>query len=262
MILQFPLIGTWKPGQVEVSWTDSSRPHISEIEQIIEQTWLREMMHPGVQLFDGSMCRLESFEARPADATLHLSLSRTSYKPFVGTNLHNAQLAEKYGRAALANGVGLSAALVSGDGFLLLGRRNGNVAYYPNRLHPFSGSLEPADRIDVFDDVRRELREELSLQPSDIAQIVCTGIAEDQALLQPELMFAVRSNKTMSQIESQIDLSEHRGIWSIPATQHALDQALEELNEAFTPIGIAAMLFWGRVEFGEHWFDERCRGLP
>ena len=64
----------------------------------------------------------------------------------------------------------------------MLGRRNATVAYYPSRVHPFAGSLEPADDLDVFDDVFRESREELALGKGDIADIVCTGVAEDQSL--------------------------------------------------------------------------------
>ena len=43
----------------------------------------------------------------------------------------------------LANPVGVSPALLSADNFLIMGRRNASVAYYPNRIHPFAGALEP-----------------------------------------------------------------------------------------------------------------------
>ena len=42
------------------------------------------------------------------------------------------------------------ASLLTRDGWLLYGRRNATVAYYPNRVHPFAGTLEPGDLADVF----------------------------------------------------------------------------------------------------------------
>jgi hypothetical protein len=48
----------------------------------------------------------------------------------------------------------VSPALLTADGFLMMGRRNASVAYYPNRVHPFAGALDPGDA-DMFAAVRR-----------------------------------------------------------------------------------------------------------
>src|SRR5438477_321130 len=76
------------------------------------------------------------------------------------------------------------------------------------------------------DDVRRELHEELRFVPGDIAEIVCTGIAEDVALRQPELIFAVRSTRDRADIESQLDQTEHHATWAIAAQPDAIAEAL------------------------------------
>ena len=250
-MLIFHTTGDWAPGQVRITWTADSRPRIPEVERLIDRAWTDATARRGVNLFDGPMCRLESWHASPA--SLDLVLSRTSYKPFFGTNLMNAHLADTHGRSVLANPVGVSPALLSSDGFLLLGRRNASVAYYPHRLHPFAGALEPRDDLDVFDEVRRELREELSFDDADVADIRCAGIVEDVSLRQPELIFAVRSTRPRARIESQVDAKEHGGSWSIPATAAALERALAQPHE-FTPVAIAALLLWGRLTLGEDWF--------
>ena len=250
-MLSFPAVGLWNPGEIHVSWTQSTRPNIPEVEQLIERAWQEASQRPGIHLFDGPMCRLESLEAR--EGSMHLTLSRTSYKPFLGTNLTNANLADTYGQHALANGIGLSALLLSSDGYLLLGRRNNSVAYYPGHVHPFSGSLEPSDKLDVFTDIRRELREELSLCDGDIESLVCTGIAMDKSIRQPEIIFAGRARLTVEQIESQLDRSEHLGIWSARVASKAVSVAVRN-ETGVTPVGIAALLLWGRIEFGDEWF--------
>ncbi|HVY94373.1 MAG TPA: NUDIX domain-containing protein [Bryobacteraceae bacterium] len=255
-MLDFPVVGAWKPGQVTTSFVASSRRVLPELEMLIEQAWDRAMSRPGVHLFDGPMCRLESRDV--SRDRIHLTLSRTSYKPFVGTNMNRS--ADGFGREFLANPVGLSAVLLSADGQLLMGRRNANVAYYPSRVHPFAGCLEPAESLDVFADVRRELREELALTEPDIIEMFCTGITEDRSLRQPEMTFAVRTHKTLAQIESQLDAQEHRGIFHTPATAEGIEQALRS-KEAFTPVGIGAMLLFGRSAFGGAWFEQNSQAF-
>jgi hypothetical protein len=253
-MLAFPLLGCWKPSQITIAWGADSRPIVPRVQELIEQSWQKAMSRPGVLLFDGPMCRLESFQEN--GDSLHLLLSRTSYKVFMGTNLSHAELADQYGPGILANPVGLSAALISSDGFLLLGRRNANVAYYPSRVHPFAGALEPADPLNIFDDVRRELREELSLGDADVSEIVCTGMASDLSLRQPEMIFAVRAKHDRARIESQLDREEHRGVWSCGIDRRSIEAALAS-DEQFTPIARAAILLWGRLEFGDEWFRTR-----
>src|SRR5262245_50331524 len=133
-VLKFHAIGEWPRGRVRCQWVPSSFHPDADALNLIEQSWQSVNRRPGVHLFDGPMCRLEAFSS-DADE-LRLSLSPVSYKPFLGTNLQNPQLAEKSGWQALANPLGVSCALLSSDGALMMGQRNQQVAYYPGRIHP------------------------------------------------------------------------------------------------------------------------------
>ena len=245
-MLTYRATGNWPDGSIRVTWVESSRPIIAEVENAIERAWSdARARNPNMQLFDGPMCRLESFEAT-GDA-LSLRLSRTSYKVFFGTNMSNPDLANAYGANVLANPVGLSAALVSADNDLIFGRRNATVAYYPNRVHPFAGTLEPHEPLDVFDDVRRELHEELALSREEILDVRCIGLVEDNALRQPELIFAARTQRSRAQLEAGVDAKEHGGAWSIPATRADIERVLQNPAE-LTPVAIATMtLFAGCI---------------
>ena len=255
-MLTFHHTGDWPPGQVHATWVESSRPVIPEVEEMIERAWAEKSARPGIRLFDGPMCRLESW--RVDGHGLHLALSPTSYKPFFGTNLSHPDLADRYGRAVLANPVGVSPALETADGFLLRGRRNDSLAYYPGRLHPFAGALEPGDR-DLFAAVRRELAEELGLGDEDVAEVRCTGVAEDRALRQPELIFRVRSVRTREEVERRVDRAEHHASWAVPATEGEVARAARE--PLITPVGAASLLLWGRVRFGKRWFEAAAGGI-
>jgi 8-oxo-dGTP pyrophosphatase MutT (NUDIX family) len=260
-MLTFHAPGDWGERDVAVAWGASSRQIVPDVEAAIERAWAEASRRPGVMLFDGPMCRLESWQASPA--RLSLVLSRTSYKPFLGTNLSNPQLADRYGKNILANPVGVSPALETADGFLLLGRRNASVAYYPGRVHPFAGALDPDDGVattggapNVFTAVRRELAEELSLAADDIDDIRCTGIVEDRALRQPELIFRVTSTRTRTDVEAKVDRAEHHATCAVPATSPGVESLLSDA--ALTPVAVASLLLWGRARWGVQWFDAAC----
>ena len=255
-MIRFLQPGNWSPPQVTTRWTGNSRLIFPEVESAIETAWDRALQKPGVHLFDGPMCRLESWTA--TSQSLALTISKSSYKAFLGTNMANPDFARKYGSAVMANPVGVSPALVTRDGQLLLGRRTARVAYYPSRVHPFAGCMEPDDS-GPFSAVHRELSEELSLLQSEINDLRCTGIAEDKNLNQPELIFAARTSLSRSQIESRLDPVEHQAMWSIDAAPKAIEQAVANDSD-LTPVAVAALLLWGRIEFGQAWFDAIADG--
>ena len=259
-ILRFLCHGDWPLGAVTTDWTANSRPAIPAVEVAIETAWQAARDRLGPKLFDGPMCRLESWTADPQQ--LHLRLSPSSYKPFLGTNMSHPELAAVHGEAALANPVGVSPVLLTCDGSLLLGRRNQSVAYYPGRVHPFAGCLEPKDvnatagtaPLGVFAAVYRELHEELDLAPIDLLELRCLGMAMDQRLLQAELIFFAPAKLTRAEIESRLDPEEHHAVFAVAANGRAVEAALAG-GEAFTPVAIATLLLWGRRALGTEWFS-------
>jgi len=251
-MLQLHVTGNWEKSQLRVRTVPSTRRLLPEVEHLIDRAWQKASLRPGVKLFDGPMCRMERW--RVTDGGLEIDLSATSYRPFVGTNLAHPELAEQYGRDVMANPVGVSPALLTADGFLLLGRRNASVAYYPNRIHPFAGALEPRDGNDLCRAVRRELAEELSLRDADVPDVRCTGIAEDSAMRQPELLFSAVTVLNRRQVEAQVHADEHGGSIAVPANPEAVAQTA--LSPELTPVAVASLLLWGRISFGEAWLTE------
>jgi 8-oxo-dGTP pyrophosphatase MutT (NUDIX family) len=243
--------GNWSAAQLSVEWSPNTRRIIPEVESAIETAWAGALARPNVHLFDGPMCRLESWRA--TDDQLTLKISKSSYKTFVGTNMAHPEFADTFGPEVMANPVGVSPALLTGDNQLLLGRRSSTVAYYPNRVHPFAGCMEPKDP-DPFASVVRELKEELSLQQNELNDIRCIGIAEDQSLRQPELIFSVDTTRSRAEIEANLDPVEHHAIWAIPATDDEIKTAVK-MDQQLTPVAIGALLLWGRMKFGQSWFD-------
>ena len=257
--LTLHLVGDFPPGRIHCSWTPSTFSPPPGVRSLIDSTWDQVRgSRPNVNLFDGPMCRLESHGV--AHDALNLSLSRTSYKAFLGTNMHHPEVAERYGPASLANPVGLSCALVAADGPLMLGRRNGRVAYYPSRVHPFAGALEPREPMDLFAEVKRELQEELAFGDADLADLRCLGLAEDRSLRQPELIFLASSTRTSEEIAKRVDAKEHVASVRIPDDPAEASRAIGD--PLLTPIAVATILLWGRQAFGQEWFETATARTP
>ena len=102
--------------------------------------------------------------------------------------------------------------------------------------------MEPQEDLDVFGEVRRELREELSFDPSDIADMQCVGLVEDTNLHQPELIFVTRSTLSRVQIESRLDHTEHVATYALRAERDAVDRAVADA--LLTPVAAATLTLW------------------
>lgn len=249
-MLRFHDVNRYLPGQITLLWTESTLSIDPVAQAVIDAAWLAAAARPGVILFDGLMCRLERLDRK--DQRLQLSLSRTNYKTFFGTNMAHPELAQQFGDTVLGNALGVSCVVQTADDWLLLGMRSAAVAYYPNRIHTFAGALEPRENLDVFDEARRELREETGLTADQITSIVCTGLAEDVRLRQPELIFTVQTSRSRDQIRASLAGNEHGDLHALGTTQSAIQAALADPR--LTPVACATLALWGKSAFGDAWF--------
>lgn len=248
-------LGDWPAERLHCSSSRSSLDIPADLLARIDHAWEIAAARPGVHLFDGPLCRLETFH--DDDAGLHLSLSRTSYRIFMGTNGNHPQWAEHYGPQVMANPVGTSVALVSADGQLVFGRRSAAVALYPGFAHPFGGTMEPTiddAPVDLLEEIRRELREEAGISRHDLTDLRIIALIEDLHLRQPELVYAARTSLTASEIAERLDRHEHTACWLLPDQRQAIDGTLAG-TETITPVLAGTLLAWGWRRFGNAWLE-------
>ena len=256
-------VGQFGPDRVQVLWSDSHRPTNEQIDADIERIWTEQMRiaaAAGRRLYNGQLCRVINCE--PQDASLLVTLGDVSYKEFVGTNLTNAQLRYTHGAEVLANPLGVSAAVVTSDGFVLMGRRSNKVLSNAGRIHPVGGMVEKPTESgktpDPFAAMTAELFEELALPAEAVTRNVCLGVVRDKRLVQPEMVFEVHVTSGVEAIRDQAtrapDASEHDEL--VPILDHpgAMVTYVEKNYAQLTPVAMATLLLHGQRHWGMGWF--------
>ncbi len=227
--------GPFDQSAVTAQVESTSRPTDAELERRIDEIWQERQLwarNSSRILFDGPMLRLVSFVEHwcgPQNG-LTLYLSSTSYREFAGTNLFGDEARARWPKSHLANPLAVSGIVVTADEKIVLGLRSDKVAFYPAYVHTFGGAIEPGDvqgGKTLFDALRRELEEELALDPAAQSRITCLGLAEDRTLLQPELLFSVHTlldeRSLRERANSASSADEHQDLITIGALD-SIDQ--------------------------------------
>lgn len=257
-------VGPFKPDDVQVQWHDQPRPTCAHVEELIEGAWQRQLTDAqatGGHLYNGRLARLISY--MPSGGQLKLNLGPVTFREFVGTNLTNANLRYTTGPEFLADALGVSAAVVTEDNYLLLGMRSRNVAFHAQRLHPLGGIVELGEEatignIDPFQTVQKELVQELGIAPQALLENVCLGMVRDRQIVQPELIFGVRVAGQAAEIcdtaANASDSYEHTHLVPIRSDETMIVSFIQQNSAQLTPVAIATLLLHGLQRWGLGWF--------
>jgi hypothetical protein len=255
------VVGHYRPGDLSSTWTTVTRDSNERVEGIIAHSWAQQRQlaaECGRRLFNGSLCRLNEFHGD--QQTLSLNLGPVSFKEFLGTNLTHAYIRYIHGGEVLANPLGVSAAPVTADGFILLGRRSQRVLYHAGRIHPIGGMVEPAEQgpPDPFASMLAEIVEETNVPAAAVHLPACLGLVRDKHIVQPELVFEAQMDLSVAQVReaaaSALDAEEHSAF--VPVRNHpsAVISFIEQNFAELTPLGTATLLLHGLQNWGSGWF--------
>ncbi|MFA6133233.1 MAG: hypothetical protein WC869_04365 [Phycisphaerae bacterium] len=255
------VVGAFRPQDVTLKQTGAPRLVNPEIEQFIEQVWIKETALAASserKIYNGQLVRLAECDVQGNQMTL--TVGATSYKEFLGTNVANSALRYLHGMEVLANPIGTSAAVVSSDGFIVLGRRSEKVTGYPGMIHPIGGMVETvgqADEIDIFASIRKELHEEAGIS-QEVGRILCLGLVRDKQLCQPEFIFDVEADadmRTIRQLAAKAaDAFEHQELLAVRNQPASVVTFIEQHRQQCTPLALAVLLLHGLHHWGSGWF--------
>ncbi len=258
------VLGKFARSAVSVNWTDKPWSADEDTRDIIEQAWQEELLRAqqaGRHVYDGQLSRLMGFTCH--DQRLDLTLGPVSFKDFIGTNAVNAHLRHVHGPEFLADPLGVSAALVSADGLMILGCRSDQVSQYAGRIHPVGGIVEAATvgdgpGGDPFATMLTELTEETTLAGDEVSQITCLGLVRDRHTYQPEMIFdvnvSVEADEIFRRYTQATDSSEHSELITVRNHPAAAETFIEDYFNSLTPITLAVLMLHGLSEWGTGWF--------
>ena len=244
-----------------VTWTSSRQPRATTpaIEAAIARTWEAESAiaeEDNRDLHNGPLVRMFAVAADPA--SLHFSFGDTCYRDFLGTNLYNADLVQAENPNGFADPLGISAVIITDDGYLAVGRRSERVAFHRGRLHLFGGMLEPDDLVGaskgdgqaLTGSIIREVCEELGIDASEVANTAIIALVRDRAIHQPELIFDVTITLTRDDLKKRFANAadpEHTHIEFAADDPDSLRTFLQTA-ERLTPVAEAGILLHGRCD--------------
>ncbi len=256
--------GVFGPGRVRVVWRDEPRPANAPLDALVDRTWaeaLREAKRSGAMLFNGQLARY--LRHRVQEEALYIEVGPTDYAQFMSTNYLNHARGDEFGWDLFSNPIGTTATLITTDGWLLYGRRSARVACHAGYVHTFGGGLEAGERnaageFDTFGSVRRELAEELGLQPKDITSITCLGLIRDATIRQPELIFDACLTLTRAEVEARLSHDHEREHDAVAACRDEPDAIVPFITTAdlIAPVAVGALCQHGRRCFGEDWYED------
>lgn len=254
-ILEFS--GLFAPGDVRIDDRPQAAPADPRIEPL-KAAWpehVERVTRAGGVLFNGPMVRYLGHDLR--QGKLIIRAEPTDYATFFCTNHLNAHLGDVIGWEHFANPIGISANVLTRDGWILYGRRSPRVAIHPDAVHAFGGTLEPTDRdagggLDLFASMARELREELGLSPDEGVNLLCLGMLRDPNLRQPEFVFDAAVDVARADLEARLaaDDPEHEAIVAVRDQPDSLQHFLQHTSAA-VPILVGAACLHARRVFGE-----------
>jgi len=258
------MVGEFHRQHLQIDWSLSKRRHThEEIEKLIDQAWAShsEKVHrTSGRLFNGSLCRL--IDCNVDGQKLTLAMGPVSFKEHLGTNMTNAQLRYLHGVDVLADAIGVSSAITTRDGFLVLGRRNNNALFNPDKIHPIGGMISPPKKLtqtpDPFLAMEEEIQEELNITPDRIRHMVCLGLVREKKIVQPELIFDVSVDIGIEEVLRGAvyarDFDEHSELIPIRDSQPSMVRFLDQHHQELTPVCMATLLLHGQRHWGAGWF--------
>lgn len=239
------VVGPFRPAQVRTEWTAIGRRTNDEIEALIAATWAERVAEAearGGMLWSAPMARLVDW--RVEDGALTIRFGPTTYREFVGTNVANPWVAQRYGADHLSDGCGVSALVRTSDGRLVLQRRSAAVFEFAGLIAACGGAVEPIAPGDPSTDLdaqaRRELREELGLPGDALGEMTLLGIGRTTSRHKPEVVYLAETSTTWEELRGRAH-EEHAGLVSLPDTAEAAAATLRDDWDAYAPPGLMAL---------------------
>lgn len=164
----------------------------TEVKAHIDQTW-GAFTTRNPKTFNGPLVRLLGWTA--SGDRLSITTQSTDYASYIGTR--DKKLRKDFTPDDCARPLGMTIVPVGADNKLVITRRSLQLEQNPGGLYFIGGYIEsgvdaPGSTVTIWQDVVRELQEELNVGPEHIAEATFWGAAYDPKYYHPEVYVKLR----------------------------------------------------------------------
>jgi 8-oxo-dGTP pyrophosphatase MutT (NUDIX family) len=194
-------------GQINCRLVGNFEPQ-DRVEEVRKSTWAA-VCAKRPAAFDGSLLRMASYWVD--GERLSIAASRTRFSAYVATR-HPA-FASEYPDADRADPLGLTAIVLTTDGNVIVTKRSLLADQNPGGLYLIGGYAEPGEsdgRVDLFNEIAREVEEEIAVRDVSRSEAIAIGLAYDPVFCHPELFLLMPSKSTAADILSGADAAPDR----------------------------------------------------
>ena len=248
--------GPFHIDRIREVWTTVERRTNPEVESVIADTWdarLAEAEARGGMLWSAPMARLVDWRVEAGELTVRLG--PTTYRDFVGTNVANPWIADRFGQDHLSDGCGVSALVRTADGRLVLQRRSQAVFEFPGLIAACGGALEPVSPGDpttsLAAQARREVHEELGLPAESLGAMTLLGIGRTSNRRKPEIVFLVETTAAWLDLRDRRH-EEHAALVAVEDSAAAVAATLHDDWHDYAPPGLLALILHEICRFATH----------
>jgi len=240
--------GRWLPEQVEIDFNQQFYVLPESHAKRSYVFWQKIIADGRKLLFNGELFRLEGQVATPK--LLRLTLSSTCYRDQIYSNVHIDDLLKSHGARAPARALGVSALLITADGFTPIIRRSDHLGEEPGKLDVVGGHAHPDQHLksgqpDFFRAIHEEVAAELNLNPSRFVASYCCGLVENARTRKPELVFLINLRESFEEMCSAAskapEADEIVEILPAKATRSGLSEVTAKNQSNFTPVGLGCL---------------------
>jgi hypothetical protein len=236
------MTGRFAAAEMITEWNPQPFICAPALQEAIDLEWAALDPNPH---FNGRIARLDSWNLH--GGFFHLALRPTDYKTLLFSNNHGEEIISRWGEAALARALGISAVVCSADRKIILMQRSDNVGEYPGCFDIFGGHIDVNRNHlhpDPFRSITTELEEELGLAEAEY-DLTGIGLVEVRKTRKPELLFAARCALTSEEIvrraASARDRFEYTRLLQSAEDRRSLRQFLSRNGLRTSPSAVGAL---------------------
>lgn len=239
---------------LHVLWDSGRRTLPESLLSAMDAFWQESVLKSmsGEHLFNGDLCRLNSWEIDSKEPKL--SLGYTNYKELLYSN-HRIQSGNDIPFGHLSYALGISAVLISSDAQIILIRRSPTVGEFPDTLDILGGHIHPTEHAVAgtpapFVAMQAEIDEEMGVKSSEYS-LQCIGLLETIRTRKPELIFVADCKLSAKRVLERGQAKHSPEVAAIlTVAPDSLSSFLETRGQEFSPSAYGGLCLY--AEFIEN----------